>query len=71
MENITINRFAAYETDGTKHVIEIARSGYGSYYVVLVDGAFYADADNLSKAGDEVYDIIQWFGWVRRNPVFA
>ena len=69
-----------YEKDGTPHIVEgfgvrKKTPGFKAYdappYMVFVDGAFYADAENGLDFLEEVNDLVKRFGWLRVNPVFA
>lgn len=71
MRYIMIEEVGAYENDGHRHQIEVVLRVNDNSYIILVDGAFYADASNIAKARDEVEDIIRWFGWSRVNRIYA
>ena len=55
----------------TRHEITIARADDGCYYVVRVDGQFYATAESICGAVDEIADITKACGLIRFNPCIS
>ena len=71
---VRINAFKAYEkATGEEHIIEIFRktSGSAAPYIVMLDGAFNADAESRKDAMIEVESILDWFDWSKTNPNYA
>lgn len=66
-----IGSYARWERDGSRHEITIARSAHGCYYVVRMDGQFYATAETIVDALDEIADITQTCGLICFNPCVA
>ncbi len=52
---------------GVEHCMEAFR--YSGGYVLLVDGAWYADAECMGDLEDEMVDVANWFGWSALRPV--
>ena len=74
MEIVKLNTFKAYEkVTGNEHIIEILRRTRGSAapYIIMLDGAFNADAESRTDAMLEVESILDFFDWSKTNPNYA
>lgn len=52
---------------GLEHCMEAFRC-HGGYYVLMVDGAFYADCESMGQVEEEMIDVADWFGWTAVRP---
>ena len=62
-----VRKEMAYDNADNEHRIEVYKK-FAYPYVVFVDGAFYASAESVREADDEVNDIIKWFDWKTTKP---
>lgn len=54
---------------GVEHLLEVFRCVSGGY-VLMVDGAFYSDHEDVEAAEEEMIDAIGWFGWSAVRPLW-
>ena len=54
---ITMERHRLMDATGTRYTIEIIRTR--GRYEIRMNGEFYADAESIAEAEDEVFDIVK------------